>query len=132
MFTFPIEAVRRLIARGKADAEANGGFRDPYFGFRPGEGDKPGVWLVGDQGVYLMANGRLAAGERPLLVYAEECHPAGNPDWHDYKRRHFGADDGIEFLDAEHLIGLFDRSPGSTHLRVQLTETKVSLTLITR
>lgn len=66
------------------------------------------------------------------MVYSDECHPVGNPDWWHYKRRHFGGDDGIEFLDAERLIPLFDRNTRCTHLRVQLTETDVSLSLITR
>lgn len=30
MFTFPIVAVRKVIARGVEDAAANGGFRNPY------------------------------------------------------------------------------------------------------
>ena len=42
MFTFPIEAVRRVIARGEQDAAANGGFRNLYHGTKPGEGDQPG------------------------------------------------------------------------------------------
>jgi hypothetical protein len=132
MFTFPILGVRTVIERGIADAAANGGFRNPYYGIKPGKDEKPGVWLVGDQGVYLLSNGKLAEGERALVVYSDECHPVGNPDWWHYKRRHFGGDDGIEFLDAERLIPLFDRNTRCTHLRVQLTETDVSLSLIAR
>jgi hypothetical protein len=59
---FPILAVRKVIDRGIADAAANGGFRNPYYGTRPGEGEKPGLWLVGDEGVYIMSNGKLAEG----------------------------------------------------------------------
>ena len=132
MFTFPILGVRKVIERGMADAAANGGFRNPYYGIKPGKDEKPGLWLVGDQGVYLLSNGKLAEGERPLVVYSDECHPVGNPDWWHYKNRHFGGDDGIEFLDAERLIPLFDRNTRCTHLRVQLTETDVSLSLIAR
>lgn len=132
MFTFPIMAVRKIIARGEADAAANGGFRNPYCGTRPGEGEKPGLWLVGDQGVYIASNGKLAEGAKPLVVYSDECHPKGNPDWFEYKRRHFGGDDGIEFLAAERLIVMFDRHFYCTHLRVQLTEHDISLSLITR
>lgn len=132
MFTFPILAVRKVIERGIADAAANGGFRNPYYGIKPGKDEKPGLWLVGDQGVYLLSNGKLAEGQRALVVYSDECHPAGNPDWWHYKRRHFGGDDGIEFLDAESLIPMFDRNMRCTHLRVQLTETDVSLSLIAR
>ena len=132
MFTFPIAGVRKVIERGKTDAAANGGFRNPYYGLKPDEGERPGVCLVGGQGVYIMSNGKLASGDRPLVLYSDECHPTGNPDWYDYKHRHFGGDDGIEFIDAEQLIPLFDRNFRRTHLHVQLTEHQVSLSLITR
>lgn len=132
MFTFPILGVRKVIERGQADAAANGGFRNPYYGLKPGKGEIPGLWLVGDQGVYVMSNGKLVDGDRPLVIYSDECHPVGNPDWFHYKHRHFGGDDGIEFIDAEQLIPLFDRHFRCTHLHVQLTETQVSLSLITR
>ena len=132
MFTFPILAVRKVIDRGIADANDNGGHRNPYYGLKPGEGEKPGVWLVGDEGVYIMSNGRLAEPQRALVIYSEECHPAGNPDWRDYKRRWFGGDDGIEFIEAERLIPMFDRNHRCTDLHVQLSETEVSLSLITR
>jgi hypothetical protein len=132
MFTFPILAVRKVIERGKTDAAANGGFRNPYYGIKPGKDEKPGLWLVGDQGVYLLSNGKLAEGGRALVVYSEECHPVGNPDWWHYKHRHFGGDDGIEFLDADRLIPMFDRNMRCTHLHLQLTETEVSLSLIAR
>ena len=132
MFTFPILAVRRVIARGKEDAAANGGFRNPYYGTRPGEGEKAGLWLVGDEGVYLMSNGKLVDGQQALVIYSEQCHPKGDIDWWDYKRRHFGGDDGIEFIEAERLIPLFDRNMRATHLNIQLSETEVALTLIIR
>jgi hypothetical protein len=132
MFTFPIPAVRTVIERGQSDAAANGGFRNPYYGLKPGEGERPGLGLVGDNGVYIMANGKLAKGDRPLVVYSEECHPVGNPDWFDYKRRHFGGDDGIEFVDAEQIFPLINRDFRFTHLRVQLSEAEVSLSLIAR
>ncbi|KAA3448178.1 DUF3085 domain-containing protein [Mesorhizobium sp. SARCC-RB16n] len=128
MFTFPIPGVRKVVDRGIADAAANGGFRNPYYG----EGEIPGLWLVGDQGVYMISNGKLADSDRPLVIYSDECHPVGNPDWFHYKTRHFGGDDGIEFIDAERLIPLFDRHLHCTHLHVQLTETEVSLSLIAR
>jgi hypothetical protein len=132
MFTFPIVAVRKVIERGIADAAANGGFRNPYYGTRPGEGEKPGIWLVGDEGVYIMSNGKLTDGQRSLIIYAEQCHPKGDIDWWDYKRRHFGADDGIEFIEAERLLQLFDRDLRATHLNIVLSEAEISLTLIAR
>jgi hypothetical protein len=132
MFTFPIVAVRKVIERGIEDAAANGGFRNPYCGTRPGEGEKAGLWLVGDQGVYIMSNGKLADGTRALVIYAEQRHPKGDFDWWDYKRRHFGADDGIEFLEAERLLPMFDRNLRATHLNIVLTETEIALSLLTR
>ena len=132
MFTFPILAVREVIERGIVDAAANGGFRNPYYGTRPGEGEEPGLWIVGDEGVYIASNGKLADGSRPLVVYSEQCHPVGNPDWWDYKRRHFGGDDGIELIESGRLIPLFDRNFGATHLNMQFSETEMVLSLLTR
>ncbi|MBZ9739779.1 MULTISPECIES: DUF3085 domain-containing protein [unclassified Mesorhizobium] len=128
MFTFPIVAVRKVIERGKTDAVNNGGFRNPYYGLKPGEGEKPGLWLVGDEGVYLLSNGKLAEGQKAFICYAEECNPSINPDsWH-YKRQYFGGDDGIEFIDAAEVLHLLDKTPDATHLCVQLTDTSISLT----
>jgi hypothetical protein len=79
-----------------------------------------------------MSNGKLAEGQKPLVVYANECDPKANPDWWDYKRRHFGGDDGVEFIDADLLIPSFDRKPKATHLGIQLTENDISFSLITR
>ena len=132
MFTFPLLSIRKVIDRGIADAAANGGFRNPYYGLRPGEGEKPGLWLVGDEGVYVMSNGKLADGMKPLVVYAEECHPTGNPDWWDYKRRWFGGDDGIEYLDADQLTPFLNQGPPHTHLQMRLTDDSISLHLIRR
>jgi hypothetical protein len=132
MFTFPILAVRKVIERGIADAAANGGFCNPYYGTRPGEGEKPGLWLVGDEGVYIMSNGKLAEGERALVLYSEQCHPVGNRDWWQYKRRYFGGDDGVEFIAAEQLVPLFDRNLRATHINMDLTEDEIVFSLITR
>ncbi|MGN7958880.1 DUF3085 domain-containing protein [Agrobacterium radiobacter] len=90
MLTFPLASVRDVIARGRADAQANGGFRNPYYGLRPGKDEQPGLWLVGDHGVYLLSNGKLAGGQKPFVVYAEECNPATDDDWFEVKRRTFG------------------------------------------
>ena len=118
MLSFPIECVRAVIARGRADAEANGGFRDPYHGLRASEGEQPGLWLVGDHGVYLCSNGKLADGEKPLVAYAEECNPDNNDNWFDVKRSTFGGDDGVDFIDAEQLEAMMVASPKATHLRI--------------
>ena len=41
MFTFSVTEVRAVIMRGRIDAFNNGGFRNPYYGLRPGKSEKP-------------------------------------------------------------------------------------------
>ena len=132
MFTFPILAVRKVIERGIADAAANGGFRNPDYGTRPGEGEKPGIWLVGDEGVYIMSNGKLADGQRSFVIYAEECDPKTNPDYWHYKRQYFGGDDGIDFLDAELLVRSIEALASATHLTIEMTDDSMAITPIRR
>lgn len=80
MLSFPIESVRAVIARGHTDAEANGDFCSPHSGLSPGRDEQPGVWFVGDHGVYLCSNGKLPDGEMPFIAYALECDPRTNDD----------------------------------------------------
>lgn len=127
MFTFPHEKVREVIARGISDAATNGGYRNPHYGLSPGKDERPGLWLVGDEGVYLLSNGNLAKDQRPLVLYAEECDPSTNPDYWHYKRQHFGGDDGVDFLDAVELERLMAGAPSATHLRIEMTDTSMSL-----
>ncbi|BCG83542.1 DUF3085 domain-containing protein [Mesorhizobium sp. 113-3-3] len=132
MFTFPLSAVRAIIARGELDAAANGGFRNPHFGLAPGKDEKPGLWLVGHQGVYAASNGKLPEGGEPMVCYADECNPGSNADWWGYKRRHFGGDNGIEFLAAEEILAIADTRPSATHLRIELDENSIGITVLTR
>ena len=132
MFTFSVMAVRAVLLRGRIDAFLNGGFRNPHYGLSPGKDEKPGLWLVGDEGVYIMSNGILAEKQRPLVVYAEECDPKTNPDYWHYKRQHFGGDDGIEFLDAFRLVTLIAAAPAATHLTIAMTDVTMSITAIRR
>jgi hypothetical protein len=128
MFTFSVTDVRAVITRGRIDAFSNGGFRSLHSEAE----ERPGLWLVGDEGVYIMSNGRLADGQRPLVVYAQECDPKTNPDdWH-YKRQHFGGDDGVEFLDAAVLMKLIAAAPDATHFWITLTDGEISLALLRR
>lgn len=107
-------------------------FPQPLLWHPPRRGREAGLWLVGDEGVYILSNGKLAEGQQALVVYSEECHPKGDIDWWDYKRRWFGGDDGIEFFDADQLIPLFDRNMRATHLQMQFTDDSISLSLIRR
>ncbi|WP_454858739.1 DUF3085 domain-containing protein [Rhizobium binxianense] len=130
--TFPLSAVREVIARGISDAEANGGFRDPHLGLSETDNRKPGLWLVGDNGVYICSNGTLAEGAKPLVAYAEECDPDTNDDWFEIKRRTFGGDDGVDFLDAEGLEVLMSAIPDGTHLRIAFSDETLELSVISR
>jgi hypothetical protein len=73
---------------------------------------EPGLWLVGDDGVYLMSNGnpRLLAAPpatRNLIAIAEEADPARHPDtWYDTKEAAFGGDDGVIALSRDFVTGL--------------------------
>lgn len=65
--------------------------------------DPAGLWLVGDQGVYLMSNGDPALPrDGAHIAYAREVDPTklGFDEWWAAKRASFGGDDGCEFLDA--------------------------------
>ncbi|AUX79305.1 DUF3085 domain-containing protein [Sinorhizobium fredii] len=132
MFTFAIADIRAVVARGRSDAAAHGGFRVPYQGISPQRLATAGLWLVGDEGVYIMSSGKLADGEKPLVVHAEECDPKTNPDYWHYKRQYFGGDDGVEFIDATELEMLMAASPDATHLKIIMDDTSMSLTLIHR
>ena len=69
-----------------------------------GQDDNPpaGFWLVGDNGVYLMHNGVKPDGEKPLVVYANECNPDTQPfdEWWANKNDTFGGDDGVDYFEA--------------------------------
>lgn len=132
MLSFPLTSVREVIARGRADAEAYGAFRNPYYGLRPGKDEQPGLWLVGDQGVYLLSNGKLPEGAKPLVVYAEECDPRTNDDWFAVKRRTFGGDDGVDFIDAGQVEAMMAGAPEATHLRIAFLQDSMQLFLIAK
>ena len=132
MFTFSVTAIHAVITRGRIDARMNGGFRNPHYGLAPGKDEKPGVWLVGDEGVYIMSNGKLADGQRSFVIYAEECDPKTNPDYWHYKRQYFGGDDGIDFLDAELILRSIEAQSPATHLTIEIPDDSIAITPIPR
>ena len=129
MLSFPIEFVRAMIARGRADAEANGGFRNPHYGLHPGRDEQPGVCLVGDHGVYLFSDGKLPDGEKPFVAYALECDRT-NDDWFEVKRKTFGGDEGVEFIDAEQLEAMIAATPNARHLGINFQPDSMELFII--
>ena len=72
----------------------------------------PDLWLVGDQGIYLMTNGCPPllvdpAHTRNVTAHAAEASPAADPDsWWEVKRTAFGGDDGVVFLELPFTEGL--------------------------
>jgi len=76
-----------------------------------------GLWLVGDQGVYLMSNGlpdlKAENGKVALIALAAETDPARHPEsWHDAKRRSFGGDDGCDFIPADAIAAALEATRG--------------------
>lgn len=79
-----------------------------------------GLWLVGDQGVYLMPNTtdgvhhrKLKKDETRLVVYAKECDPTKLEfdEWWENKRASFGGDDGVEFFELTEIERLASTAP---------------------
>lgn len=97
---FNTKDVQRLLDDSKNAKERRTSFDDPQA--------SPGLWLVGDQGVYLMSNskqGVLAPDHSPehphyFVAYAHGCNPSEDEDWYEIKRHSFGGDDGIVFVSA--------------------------------
>ena len=107
--TFPADIVAKLIEHSAKSPK-----HSPTYSQK--ETAKPGLWLVGDDGVYLMSNGTPAMAndgslitEEPkfptkpikrLVAYANECNPEEMDfdDWWAAKRASFGGDDGVEFI----------------------------------
>ncbi len=79
-----------------------------------------------------MSNGKLLDGAKPLVVYAEGCDPRTNDDWFDVKRRTFGGDDGVDFIDAEQLEPMIAAAPEATHLRIAFHQDSMQLALIAK
>jgi hypothetical protein len=104
----------------------------PYDGKRT---NKPGLWIVGDEGVYIMPNGELPNGGHPEndnpwatrgstshpIAYAKGCNPKVDDfdDWWQMKGRTWGGDDGAELLDAEEIEEIINNADGKHHLLVR-------------
>lgn len=73
----------------------------------------PGLFLVGDQGIYLIPNTTDGVHHQTgthVVVYAQECDPRQMEfdKWWETKNRVWGGDDGVEFIDIEGLKRLAD------------------------
>jgi hypothetical protein len=96
----------------------------PLYGNITGKG----VWLVGDQGVYLMPN---TEGATRTIAYAKECDPKKVDDWWDVKRASFGGDDGVEFISIEEIERLSAGPPGAQpeSMCINFTLTRMTISM---
>jgi hypothetical protein len=95
----------RKVSTAIAEARAADTVRSLY-----GHDTGKGLWLVGDEGVYLMPN---TTGSKRTIVYARECDPTKLEfdTWWESKRATFGGDDGIEFISIEEIESLVAAPP---------------------
>ena len=89
-----------------------------------------GLWLVKDQGVYLMSNGEMEAGKTPtsegLIVYANGFNPEVEPDCFGKARYHLGGDDFVEAIDLDQIEEVLNcRKEG--YLMIEVTEIEIGL-----
>lgn len=97
ILTFPWSKVAKLIVEIDTATTAR-----PLHGRDTGKG----FWLVGDEGVYLMANttdGKLhrrRSDYKISPVYADQCDPTRMhfDQWWEAKRTLYGGDDGVDFF----------------------------------
>jgi hypothetical protein len=122
--TFDIESLRASAEHSRNAAEHS----ELYL---EASSKAPGLWLVGDHGVYLMSNGM--GDDRPPVVYAKECNPDTDPDgWYEVKRSTFGGDDGALFISLEnvdHWLRVCDNACGRT-LVVKMTAKVVDFSVV--
>lgn len=86
-----------------------------------------GLFLVGDEGVYIMSNGKDEG--RPPVSYARECNPLTMDfdDWWSVKRASFGADDGADPLDIDGI----PKEEVDGQLEIEITEAELRITVVT-
>lgn len=109
LLTFDRNHVERLLADSEAAEK-----RRPTFE-QAAENVPAGLWLVGDQGVYIMSNAS-PVGEKADVAYAHQVDPTTLPfdDWWQAKRASFGGDDGVEFVEADTVRRWFGGTQGDT------------------
>ena len=88
----------------------------------------PGLWLVGDDGIYLMSNREIPnppddpENVGAPIVYAAESNPNKTTDWYEAKRRIFGGDDGCDFIPLADAKRWLADMPNAQYLRVTFNE----------
>lgn len=109
VLTFDRDAIAAILAHSRQAKD-----RSPAYGQEAPV--PPGAFLVSDDGIYIMSNGRNAKGQHGWrahpVAYAHQCDPNTMPfeKWWAVKSRSFGGSDASEFLDANLLQQLCDTS----------------------
>lgn len=127
--TFDKTLLQELINHAKFSTEWS-------MGYAADKEPAPALFLVGDEGIYLMSNGKpglpkdeeaaakQAAGEdffNYKVAYANECNPEKDDDWYDEKRRLFGGGDGADTLPVS------DFEPLDTFVGLNITPNSISV-----
>ena len=99
-----------------------------------GEETGAGLWLVHDQGVYLMSPGiphleREDSHEAHKVVYAEGCSPKDDDFWEE-ARSLVGGDDFVEHIPIDTWDKMFSRKAPLVRIELVLTEKSLSVTAV--
>lgn len=123
---FRIAGIEPLL-RLSSEAE----FRVPTYvqaqkaGSREASADiPPGLWLVGDEGVYLLSNSArppfsTRQGKREDILYAEGLSPS-DAQSHELKSLLFGEHDAVEFIPVDAITDTVHAGAG--YLRIELSK----------
>ncbi len=123
ILSFPAAPLRRLIDHARAAPEHSMGWSDAT--------PQPALFLVGDDGVYLMSNGtprdlREDGRSGAYVVHALGLNPKTDPGWWEAKRASFGGDDGAETLLIVDAVDLELRR-GEAFVRFEITPDSIAL-----
>ncbi len=96
-----------------------------------GEAVRPGIVLVADHGVYLMAWCHRAPSPEQSGIpaaYAAGCDPSINDDFYDNKRAIWGGDDGAEYFALEAFAPALDPRVSQVSIANTLAELVLNIT----
>jgi hypothetical protein len=127
---FDRAAVNKLLEHTRAAKTHSALYEDPKTA-------KPGLWLVGDDGVYLMSNGepRLPGeDDKNFVVYADEVNPKtmAFDEWWGNKQLSFGGDDGVDFLALSELDKALATYQPDAKLIIDVTQGSLAIIYYTR
>lgn len=122
--SFNVGKVRTLLGQSKRATQRF----HPYQQLTDDVPCGPGLFLVGDAGVYLMTN---AVQPKPTMPYcmARQADPdrVGPAKADDVKRATFGADDGVEYMDAATVETWIAGVPDDQEVSIKLSPSSMAL-----